>query len=142
MLCLDLSELLLALVCSSCLDSSLKERQSITGYVYKALWNGAMTYKNEDELVLKLRLRSIQLALVGTCVDKPSKISQQLNVTLSDGSKVTPGSQELSRLYQCAETALKRSGDSEIWKSLVFYAYCVLSVQGQDLTSVEVCKSL
>lgn len=110
-----MSALLLVMAMDASHDDLIKGKKSVGGYVYKNYWNLSIKTSGSTTVAanLKIRLRALQLAIVGGSIDVMHVI-QQVHVTLSAFNKISDDpevNQELKLLVSSVKTAVRRFDD-------------------------------
>lgn len=125
-----------------------KERLSLTGYVYKSLWNrhttGGRHTESEVETVFADRVMAMRLAISSGWQQHIGKIMQQITVAVAACNSVNNHRQllrdSLSQLRQCADDSARRAKNSDPWKHLSLFINSLQALYCPEYTTdIQVC---
>lgn len=133
-------ELLLTIVDSPLSALTDKDCLSVTGYVYKSLWNrhssvGANFLLEE---VFTERVMAVRLAMASRMERQTNQLAQQITVTVASCSMSESHRQllrdQLEKLQRSADGSATRAGEGDLRKHLSLFVNCLQALYSANYT--------
>lgn len=139
----------MSIVSHSLATGLVKDRLSITGYVYKSLWNRFCkigTLKAPANTEYTARIMALRLAVVGSGEQHVNKLLQQINITVAGCANVVDAESTgkavlnvgLAQLQETVDKIVRGTDNNLAWKHLSLFISCLQFVNSTHHTDKSI----